>query len=209
MRIRSKTAQPAMNMTLPSPLAAVVYDKGFSIDEFMSAIARELRASGFRVGGVFQQNMESGASRPSTMVIIDMLTGERFTISQDLGPAARGCRLDQRGLLDAGLRLDAAVADIDLLLINKFGRGEAEGGGLRTTFAAAIESGVPVLTAVRAPYDEAWAVFHGGLAANLAPAAEEVLAWCRAAVENAGRRPARLNEGVSGEQSQRVHADEP
>lgn len=167
-----------------STLAAVLYDKGFQIDDFMTAIARALRADGVRVGGLFQENVVRDASRRSTMIVVDLRTGERFTISQDLGPVARGCRLDLRGLLDAGVRLDTAIQDgVDLLLINKFGRGEAEGGGLRTTFAAAIETGVPVLTAVRPPYSEAWTAFHGGLAADLPPAADDVLAWCRAAVQ--------------------------
>ncbi len=88
------------------------------------------------------------------------------------------------------MRLDAAMHDgVDLLLLNKFGKGEAEGGGLRSTFAGAIETGVPVLTAVRPPYLEAWTAFHGGLAADLMPDLGEVLAWCRAAVQTRDAAP--------------------
>jgi hypothetical protein len=190
-----------MHPPAASPLAAVLYEKGFGIDEFMTAIAQTLQTQGVRVGGVFQKNVESGAARPSTMMIVDMRTGERFTISQDLGRVARGCRLDPRGLLDAGLRLDSGIGDIDLLLINKFGRGEAEGGGLRTTFAAAIETGVPVLTAVRPPYDEAWAAFHGGLAAELPANADDVLGWCRAAIQSSRGQPELPVSDASGQRA--------
>ena len=67
---------------------------------------------------------------------------------------------------------------------------EAEGGGLRSAFERAIEFGIPVVTAVRPPYTEAWSHFHGRLAVDLAPNLNVVLAWCRDAVD-ALRRPAR------------------
>ncbi len=164
-----------------SSLAAVVYDKGAFIDDFMRRVADRLRLEGVRVGGVFQENQDGGEAC-ATMRLVDLNSGERFVISQNLGPDARGCRLDPRGVLDAGARLDATLSDeIDILVINKFGRGDAEGIGLRGTFAAAIESGIPVLTAVRPPYVEAWTAFHGGLAEDLPPDLDAVLAWCRAA----------------------------
>jgi hypothetical protein len=72
--------------------------------------------------------------------------------------------------------------DIELLILNKFGKAEAEGGGLRSAFERAIESGIPVVTAVRPPYTEAWSHFHGRLAVDLAPDLDAVLAWCRDAV---------------------------
>ncbi len=173
-------------------LAAVIYDKGFRIDDFMRAVASRLQAEGFCVGGVFQENFGDHESPCSSMTIVDLRTGERFGISQDLGVDARSCRLDPRGLVEAGVRLDAAIeAGADLLVINKFGVGEAEGGGgLRSTFAAAIDSGVPVLTAVRPPYGEAWRAFHGGLAVDLAPDLDQVLAWCRTAAKLSAMNPA-------------------
>jgi hypothetical protein len=172
-------------------LAAVIYDRGFPIDDFMRAVAHGLAAEGFHVGGVFQENFGDHSSPCSSMTLVDLSTGERFDISQDLGVDARSCRLDPRGLVEAGARLDAAVrAGVDLLVLNKFGVGEAEGGGLRSTFAAAIEHGVPVLTAVRPAYGEAWRAFHGGLAADLPPDLPAVLAWCRAAARLSATNPA-------------------
>ena len=49
---------------------------------------------------------------------------------------ARGCRLDERGLLDAEPAIMAAIADrVDLLVINRFGRAESLGRGLLGCFA--------------------------------------------------------------------------
>ena len=48
-------------------------------------------------------------------------------------------------------------------------------------FARAIDAGIPVLTAVRPPYREAWTEFHGGLAVELPADVDAVLAWCNEA----------------------------
>jgi hypothetical protein len=163
-------------------LAAIIYDKGFRIDDFMAGVAARLEADGIRVSGLVQENFGDDPNC-SVMTLVDLGSSGRFGISQDLGPHARGCRLDPHGLADAGGQLDQALAGgTDLLILNKFGKAEAEqGAGLRSVVARAIEHGVPVLTAVREPYTQAWADFHGGLSVALAPELEPVLAWCRKA----------------------------
>ena len=172
------------------PLAAIHYASGSLIDDFVGTIVARLRAEGFRVGGVVQENDGKGAC--AAMTLVDIATATRFDISQDLGALAASCRLDPRGLADAGYGLEQAIDEtIDILVINKFGKAEAEiGGGLRTTFVHALALGIPVLTAVRPPYDQAWTQFHGGLAADLPVEVEGVLAWCRNSI--AERRAAAL-----------------
>jgi nucleoside-triphosphatase THEP1 len=161
-------------------LAAIVYAQGFAIDTLMLGIAEALRREGARVRGVVQKN--AGGGPCGGMSVVDLASGARFAISQELGAGSRGCRLDPRGLAEVAARTDAAMGgDFDLLL-NKFGRAEAEGGGLRSVLARAIAAGTPVLTSVRAPYLEAWADFHGGLAVELPPRLWEAVAWCRSAI---------------------------
>jgi hypothetical protein len=144
----------------------------------MLALAKAVEADGLRVRGAIQDN--AGDASCPAMSLVDLATGERYGISQQLGTHARGCRLDPGGLAVFAARLDAAIQDgCDLIILNKFGKAEAEGGGLRAALARAIDSGIPVLTAVRSPYSEAWLDFHGGLAADLAPSRAAALAWCR------------------------------
>lgn len=159
-------------------LAAIVYAQGFAIDALMLGIADALRRGGVHVRGVVQEN--AGRGPCADMTVVDLASGERFAISQELGAGARGCRLDPRGLAEVAARTDAAMGgDFDLLLLNKFGRAEAEGDGLRSVLAGAVAAGIPVLTSVRAPYLESWAAFHGGLAAELPPRLDAAVAWCR------------------------------
>lgn len=174
-------------------LAAIVYGPGFPIDALVLAIAQSLRSDGVRLRGVVQENAASASC--AAMTLIDLTTGERFSISQDLGAEARGCRLDPRGLADVASRIDAAAGGVfDLLILNKFGKAEAEGGGLRSALARAVAAGIPVLSSVRAPYLQAWSRFHDGLAAELPPRLDAVVAWCRGAIAEAQLRRVEANE---------------
>jgi len=168
-------------------LAAVDYRTGFRIDEFLAAVARHLRMEGVELAGAIQENAGDKAAC-AAMTLVDLGSSGRFDISQDLGPEALGCRLDPRGLAEAENPIVAAInCGPDLIILNKFGKAEADGGGLRNAFVRAIEIGIPVLTAVRPPYAESWARFHGGLAVALPPDFAAVHAWCR----DAARRRAR------------------
>jgi hypothetical protein len=159
-----------------------MYERGFHIDDLMAAVVRRLRQDGLNLCGLVQENPD-GASGCASMVLVDVASRTRFGISQALGSCARGCRLDPHGLVDAGARLEQALDEkADLLVLNKFGKAETEEGrGLRGALIRAVELDVPVLTAVRSPYDVAWADFHGGCATTLPPEIDVILDWCVAA----------------------------
>jgi hypothetical protein len=104
--------------------------------------------------------------------------GARYPIFQDLGRGSQTCHLAGDGALVAG----AAVAkDIetgcDLVILSKFGKLEAGGGGLREAFAAAIEAGVPVLTTVAASQAAPWEAFAAPLFAPVAAEPDAINAW--------------------------------
>ena len=122
--------------------------------------------------------------------VVDLRSGEAFDIWEARGACARGCRLDERGLLNSEPAIMAAIADrVHLLVINRFGRAESLGRGLLGCLAAALEAGVPVLTAVRAPYDEAWQRFHGGSAQELTADLSTVVEWALAVHTKAAISP--------------------
>jgi hypothetical protein len=75
---------------------------------------------------------------------------------------------------------DEARASPDLVILNKFGKAEAEeGGGLRGAIVAALEADIPVLIGVAGPYAPALREFAGDLCALAADAAA-VWHWLRA-----------------------------
>jgi hypothetical protein len=68
----------------------------------------------------------------------------------------------------------------DLVVLSKFGRLEAEGGGLRDAFGAAIEAGIPVLTSVSGKFGKAWQNFAAPLSVTVPDDADAIEAWWEA-----------------------------
>jgi nucleoside-triphosphatase THEP1 len=168
-----------MSPELTPVLAAVQYEPGFDINSALRAVVARLRERGVRVGGVLQEGEVVPHGSCAPLHIVDIRTGISERITQDSGRESRGCRLDPRGLAEiAHCLTDAIEAGTDLIIVNKFGRAESEGGGLLSSIADAVIAGVPVLTTVREPYVESWRTFHGGLATELSTSADAILRWC-------------------------------
>jgi hypothetical protein len=159
-------------------IGAVIYPTDFPIDALLSHVAARLEAEGKRVAGVVQVSIKTGPGCADAMMVRDVASNALVPISQELGRQSAGCRLDPRGLAAVAGNLAAALDDApDLLLLNRFGKAEIEGGGLRDLIGAAMARGVKVLTAVRASHAAEWAAFHQGVAADLPPDEETVRRW--------------------------------
>lgn len=162
-------------------LAAISYPAGFRIDAFMADLAGRLKQRGLRLGGVVQHNDGDCDGPCRAMALEDLASGLRYAISQDLGSGAGACRLDPAGLAAAGGALAAALAGgADLVIVNKFGRQEALGQGLRQEIAAALLAGLPLLVAVREDVLPAWRDFAGEGWIALPAESAEVEAWALA-----------------------------
>merc|ERR1711969_292785 len=104
--------------------------------------------------------------------------GPVLRISQDLGPQARGCRLDPAALETAvGLVSASLSSGADLLIVNKFGKHEAEGRGFRDVIAEAVAMDIPVLVGLNALNRPAFEDFAEGLATRLPPEPAALMAW--------------------------------
>ena len=159
-------------------LAAVRHSGGHEIDRLISAIASELKRKGYRVGGLVQSNRAAAGDCRCDMLLEELTTGQLHPISQQLGPGASGCRLDVAALAQVVAQVDASLRDgLDVLVLNKFGKQEAEGGGLRDAIANAVDSGIPVLVGLNQAYDSAWRQFCGGEGQILQADRTAVVAW--------------------------------
>ena len=137
-------------------------------DLLLEGLVSDLAARGLRCCGTVQINTAKADAGPCDMDLRVLPRGPVLRISQDLGPSARGCRLDPEALETAvGLvsaRLDAGA---DLLIINKFGKHEAEGRGFRDVLAQAAALDVPVLVGLNSLNQASFEEFAGGLATQL------------------------------------------
>ena len=106
--------------------------------------------------------------------------GPVFRISQALGPGARGCRLDPAALEASVAAVERRfAAGADLLIVNKFGKHEAEGRGFRNLIAEALCGEVPVLCGVNALNHDAFLAFCAGEAERLPPDLASLTDWRR------------------------------
>jgi hypothetical protein len=144
---------------------------------------------GLRLCGTIQVNTDRGGGRACDMDLMVLPEGPHLRISQDRGPLARGCRLDA-GSLEAAVARVSATLDrgADLMVINKFGRHEAEGRGFRSVIAEALARGVPVLVGLNPLNREAFDAFAGGMATDLPPDAGRILEWAGLAADGPAAR---------------------
>lgn len=148
----------------PHRLLALVYEDGFEADRMLSALGYALREQGVAVRGLVQRNKPVANRVKCDMDLEELGSGKVFHISKDRGALAHGCRLDVEMLLIAGEVLeDALEHGCDLLIVNKFGRTEAEGGGLRNLLARSVSHEITTIVGVPRRNIDAWLEFAGGL----------------------------------------------
>jgi hypothetical protein len=165
-------------------LGITVYEDGLEADNLLARCATDLVAFAYRLGGVVQSNLHRRGRRKCDMYLKDLLSGEEILISSDRGNEARGCRLDPAAFVRIGAWGERAlVENVDLLVLNKFGREEAHGRGLRPLIADALIAEIPVLTAVSRRNLADFLAFAGGSSTRLPSDREAIVAWCRTAIK--------------------------
>jgi hypothetical protein len=153
-------------MTAVIPIiTALVYADSALADQALRRVVRHSEAAGRRLAGVVQRDTPRAGRTGCDMTLEELSTGVAIEISQDRGPHARGCRLDLGEMARAIQLASVALRALpDLLVLNKFGKTEVEGGGFRALIAEAISHGVPVLIAVPYRNIDPWRAFAGELA---------------------------------------------
>jgi hypothetical protein len=165
----------------PKMLLAIVYEAGTGADtdRLLTNLAnRTQEEAGLRLAGTVQRAFERADRCACDMVVRNLSTNEELKISEDRGTNARGCRLDSR-MLEAlvGSTEVALGRGVDLVIINKFGKQEALGGGFRHVIATALADGIPTVVAVNLAYLESWRCFAGDLADELPPQMVKIHKW--------------------------------
>ena len=152
------------------PITAVLYENGTEIENLLAGIADQLKQERFNLAGYIQRDRPKPGRSDCDMMLENIATGRHLNISEDRGAAARGCKLDISALLEAGELLSQTIDEKpDLLILNKFGKSEHEGGGLRPLIIRAIELDVPVLIAVPMRNIASWREFVGDLNREVSP----------------------------------------
>lgn len=163
-----------------APVAVVRGAGGEAIQALLAAAAAECRARGVTVAGVVAESHGLADRACSAGILRDVASGASWPIYREEPPLDTSCHLDAGGVEAACAALLDAIAASGLVVLSKFGKLEAAGGGLFPAFAAARAAGRPVLTTVSDRHRTAFEAFAPD-AAPLPAEAAAVAAWCRSA----------------------------
>ena len=166
-------------------IAFATSEEAGGTDRLMAETAGRLTVLGLRLAGAVQVNSQPARGGRYHMDLSLLPSGEVIRISQSLGNLAKGCRLDPGAIARAAGLVEAGVAKgADVLIVNKFGKHEAEGRGFRDAIARALDLGVPVLVGLAASNRAAFEEFTGGVAQALAPEPRALCDWAVRAVRD-------------------------
>lgn len=172
-------------MSCPNPFTQLCVirrtDPG-AADTLIAAVAERARAAGLKLAGVLQRDSRRPGRRRCDMDLIDLASGRIIRISEDRGNSARGCRMDVGALVEAAEMVERSIriGAPDLVILNKFGKAEEEGGGMRGAIGAALAADIPVLMSVGELALPALALFAADLCSIVEADATVVNEWLQA-----------------------------
>lgn len=161
-------------------LAYVMTQDRGATDLLLSDLAERLQAQGTMLAGIVQTNTECHDNALCDMDVRVLPRGETIRISQSLGAEAKGCRLDPAALEQAVAQVTGSLhGDTmpELVIVNKFGKHEADGRGMRPVIGEAMALGIPVISGVNALNIAAFQDFADGLAVQVDPTVDALLDW--------------------------------
>lgn len=158
-------------------LAYVTVQGRGRVDDLLAEAVGFFEADGLRLAGTVRVQSVDQPRHPCDMDLRVLPDGPGFRISQPLGPMARGCRL-HGGVIEAiAAEVEARLADANLLIVNKFGKMEAQGRGLCTAISRAMEMEIPALVGVSEMHVPDFNAFSGGDAEPLNPDLRAIRSW--------------------------------
>ena len=110
-------------------------------DQLIAEVADRLSVEGLRLAGTVQSNHERPNRKKCDMDLRVLPDGPIVRISEDRGELARGCILDSGALEQTVHEVERRLDGADILIVNKFGKREAEGKGLAPVIAEALHRG--------------------------------------------------------------------
>jgi hypothetical protein len=169
-----------------STVAAIVYDAGNAADARLAQAVAACRAQGAVMTGLVQHNDGECAVPGFAMALEDITSGRRIALTDITVAKSQGCMLDMGGLAEAAATLAPELhGGSDCVVVNKFGRQEMLGRGLRAEMAALVCAGLPVLTTVRRDFLPAFEAFAGEDWARIEPEPRAILAWLKGLKQHA------------------------
>jgi len=182
-------------------IAAVVYGPAEEPDIVLAGFVGELRKSGCRVAGLIQRGGSLARYTGRRLSAMLLPSGREITLAHHGMPRSTSCCLEAQGVSRVGDTIATAIHEgADLLVINRYGKLEVEGGGFLDEIALAMALDTPVVVAVPERNFRAWTAYCGGMSVKLACKRGSLDSWWRSvcgAAPAVGRREAPTFCGIA------------
>jgi hypothetical protein len=170
--------QTAAADLVPGAIAVLQGAATKDIQRLLQDLAARRIAEGIRVAGVVEVWDDEAKAPGDCHTLRDVATGSSFQIFQSLGSGSSACSLDASELASACAAVLKAIDEgADLVVLNKFGKLEAEGGGLLDCFRAAVAMGIPCATGVSPALTPVFLDFAGGFEQRVGARTEALERW--------------------------------
>ncbi len=157
--------------------AAVSARSGAEADRIVDDVVHSLQQRGVRVVGLRQRVSDNGTSRCG-VELESISNGTLHRMTQSLGSGSISCNVDAEAMEQLALLLKNELNDdVDLVVINRFGKRESEGAGFCSVIERAIELGIPALTVVKEDWLDTWLDYGGEWVMTLPTDRARILEW--------------------------------
>ena len=174
----------------PPYLAAICTEFGAKADVIIEHVVATLLAEGNKLAGMRQ--CATGAPTSDCAAQLQSIeSGECHRITQPPGSESVSWNID----IEAFEKLAHSLAerlssDMDLVIVNRFGKHESAGGGFCCVIERALDLDIPVLTVVNTQWQQRWHDFVDGHVTTLPASYPCVLEWCHASIRHSSPREA-------------------
>ena len=130
-------------------ILAIVYADGAVAGSFIANLGYRLRDAGVAVAGIVPYRSSTARNGQCGVEVEELASRLVLQLAEDENPQPFGCRVDPEAISEAAALISSSLRKApNVVIFNKFGKLEAEGGGLRETITEAIQLGIPVITGV-------------------------------------------------------------
>ncbi len=162
-------------------ILALVYTDGEAASSYIADLGYRLREGGSSVAGIVQYKASLPRQSRCAIEVEELTSRFVLQLSEEEADKPFGCRIDPEALAEAAALITAALRkNPDVVIFNKFGRLEAEGGGLGETIAEAIQLGTPLIAGVPRRNLAPWRAFTKGLAEEISIGSSRLYQWLAA-----------------------------
>jgi hypothetical protein len=174
-------AERVMADPLKGMIAALHGESTFDIQRLLRQFVERRLREGLRVAGATEIAEASHKGACRSLALREIGAGAHFSIVQDLGRGSQACNLDTNGVAAACASVLAAIdRGADVVVLSKFGKLEASGGGLLDCFAAAASAGIPCIAGVSRTLSASFAEWAGDYLEWVEASDGALEAWWRA-----------------------------